>query len=324
MTTEEFKERVFEKYGDEVEILSKYNGGTSPIDFVYHCEKHGDTYKTINAKNILAKSFSPCKECTKKQRSKKAKNPLRFDKEYQYNRLVQYVESKGGKLISKEWTRAKDLYEIDCNNPDHPNFFNNADKIMNSKQWCPYCCGRKGDFEEEIREIIHSKNGELLSEYINSQTHVQVKCNKHNYIWDIMPFNIKKGRWCPVCNLTESEKITYDFLMNNKIKFDIQHTFDDLVGRNNEKLRFDFAIYINNTLILLEIDGDEHRSRGESSYSRTVRRNDKLKNKYCSNKNIQLIRIPYYNGKNPTYEEFYEVIDKVLTEKIINKYNIAI
>ena len=52
-TTEQFKEDVFKKHGDKVEILSEYLGDTKPIDILYHCEKHGDVYKTLNAKNIF-------------------------------------------------------------------------------------------------------------------------------------------------------------------------------------------------------------------------------------------------------------------------------
>jgi len=242
-----------------------------------------------------------------------------------YNEFKRIVNSKGGILIGDKWTKSKDLYEIDCGCSEHPNFFNTADKIMNSNQWCPYCCGRKGDFEKEIKEIIHSKNGELLSEYTNSYGHVKVKCNIHNYVWDIMPLNIKKGRWCPVCNLVESEKITYDYLNNSGLKFDIQYGFDDLyVVDISEKLRFDFVVFINRKIILIEIDGDNHRTCYTSERLQKTKEYDNLKNEYCVNNHIKLIRIPYYNYKNPPYEEFYNVVKETITNEILNNYNIAI
>ncbi|QPW56475.1 hypothetical protein IRP61_11405 (plasmid) [Clostridium botulinum] len=63
---------------------------------------------------------------------------------------------------------------------------------MNKPTWCPYCSHHAGDFENEVKQIVHKQNGQLLSRYQNAVTHVRVKCNIHNYEWDIMPLNIKK------------------------------------------------------------------------------------------------------------------------------------
>lgn len=315
-STEEYKEKVFKKYGDKVNILSEYNGGTSPIDFVYYCEEHGEIYKTINAKNILAKSFSPCGECTREIQSKKAKSSLKYDKSYQYNRLVDYVTSKGGKVITKEWTTAKSIYEIDCGNPNHPNFFVTADSLINKPQWCPYCCGRKGNFENEIKDIIHSKNGELLSKYINSNTHVKVQCNKHNYIWDIMPLNIKKGRWCPVCSMVYSEKVVYDYLINNNYQIKVQYGFDDLVGKNNEKLKYDIAILnkFDKLIGLIEVDDVEHRYNTKQPRRIEARNRDKQKDRYCEENNIKLFRLQFYNNNKEflNYNWYYKYIKNSL------------
>lgn len=38
-------------------------GSEKPINLVYHCPIHGDTYTTINAKNICKPYFLPCKKC---------------------------------------------------------------------------------------------------------------------------------------------------------------------------------------------------------------------------------------------------------------------
>ena len=132
---------------------------------------------------------------------------------------------------------------------------------MNSNQWCPYCCGRKGDFENEIRDIVHSKNGELLNEYTNALTHVKVKCKEHNFIWDIYPFNIKKGRWCPVCNMIYAEKVVYDYLTNEKIKFVPQALLDNKLGKDGVPYRFDFGIFDekDNIAAVIEVDGEYHQ-----------------------------------------------------------------
>lgn len=322
-TTDQYKEKVYNKYGDAVVIIGEYYGDTKPIEFSYHCIEHGDIHKSINAKNILSSSFQPCDLCASNLKSLKGLSRLNA-KEDQYNRLKLHCENKGGSLISTEWTRAKDLYEIDCGNPDHPNFYNNADKILNSNQWCPYCYGRKGNFQERYKQLIESKNGDMLSDYINQNTHIRVRCKEHNYIWDISPTNLNKGRWCPVCNLWESEKIAYDCLMNNNLIFDIQYSFDDFTGETCEKYRFDFVVFINNKIILIEVDGDFHRKCFTKDRTMQVQEYDELKNQYCKSKKIPLIRVPYYNNKKPTYDEFYAEFNDVVQKEIINKYSIVV
>ena len=41
-----------------------------------------------------------------------------------------------------------------------------------------------------------------------------------------------------------------------------------------------------------------------------TKRHDKIKNEYCKNNNIELIRIPYYEKEN---------IYNILTDKLLNK-----
>jgi len=84
------------------------------------------------------------------------------------------------------------------------------------------------------------------------------------------------------------------------IKYIQQQRFKNLTstGRNCDQLMFDFGIYDNNTLIyLIEFDGiqhfdETHHNWSENSFERT-KHNDLIKNKYCFDNNIPLIRIPY-------------------------------
>jgi len=325
---DEYVKKVKEKHGDKVDIVSKYNGSQEPITLIYHCGKHGDSEKTINAKNVFSSSFQPCKNCDLEKKSKSGKGKPK-DKQSHYDRLKAYCESKGGKLITEQWTRAKDIYEVSCGNPDHPNFFSSADSLVNKPQWCPYCCGRKGNFQEEIDEIIKSKNGSLLTSYVRACDPVRVMCNKHNYIWDIMPLNIKKGRWCPICNLPYSEKVVYDYLIEKGCIVRVQHTFDDLLGNNKEKLKYDFAILDKdfNLIQLIEVDDDEHRQNHKQLKRIKARERDIKKDEYCKIHNINLFRLEYRTSSNEDRKNFtnrdwyYEYIDNNLSKILITKHN---
>lgn len=307
-----FEEKVMNYHGDNVEILSEYIGSEKPIDIVYHCKEHGDTYKTLNAKNICKNYFNPCRICQNIHKSESNAGNSK-EKSFYLKRLQDYCISNGGYLISTKWTIAKDLYEVKCGNPDHPTFWSNADSLVNKPQWCPYCSGRAGDFKNEIKDIITLKDGELLSEYINAGTYVKVRCNKHNHEWDVLPNNLKKGRWCAICSMGFSEKVVWDYFKKNQCNIIYQYTFDDLLGCDIEKLRYDFGVLSNNgeLIYLIEVDDEEHRDNHDNCERRQIARlRDNQKDEYCSINNIKLYRmeVPFRSKNKWAYEDYYRYI----------------
>ena len=55
------------------------------------------------------------------------------------------------------------------------------------------------DFKKELYEL--NPNLEVLSdEYINNDTKVKIRCNKHNYTWEVKPRTILAAGKCPVCS----------------------------------------------------------------------------------------------------------------------------
>lgn len=193
--------------------------------------------------------------------------------------------------------------------------------MYSGNHWCPYCSGRKGNFQEELATICKNHNGELISDYIDAQTHVLVKCNEHNYVWDMLPSNLKKGRWCPICSMGFNEKVVWDYLKNMMCNIQVQYRFDDLVGENNEKLKFDFAVFNDDSKLvyLIEIDDEEHRCRCLSDTPRQNQRKmalerDKIKDEYCKNNNIPLFRmeVPFKGISKWDYEDYYRYINTEL------------
>ena len=84
-----------------------------------------------------------------------------------------------------------------------------------------------------------------------------------------------------------------NYLTNNNINFIHQFSFNDCI--NIRKLPFDFYLPEHNTCI--EFDGEQHfkplkRFGGEQNFI-YIQKNDEIKNKYCLEKNIKLIRIKY-------------------------------
>lgn len=82
------------------------------------------------------------------------------------------------------------------------------------------------------------------------------------------------------------------------IEYKTEKTYKDLLSKNGGFLRFDFLLCLDNKEnILIELDGEQHykpceKFGGEESFQ-NLKENDALKDKYCKEHNIPLIRIPY-------------------------------
>lgn len=94
--------------------------------------------------------------------------------------------------------------------------------------------------------------------------------------------------------LSQGAQAIKDFLIDNNFMFYQEYTFTDLPKR-----RFDFAIYDPNNpkqiIRLIEFDGQQHNLDSASNWhTPELVQRDIEKNQYALQKNIPLIRIPYY------------------------------
>lgn len=96
------------------------------------------------------------------------------------------------------------------------------------------------------------------------------------------------------CLKSKGELKVGEILRDNKIKFEKQKIYNDLIGRKHGVLKFDFYVIDGNYLI--EYDGKQHFEKGgyinEEKFN-IIKENDNKKNDYCKGKGIPLIRIPY-------------------------------
>jgi hypothetical protein len=105
-------------------------------------------------------------------------------------------------------------------------------------------------------------------------------------------------------NLSYGEKTIADLLTLFNISYERNKSFDDLtvafrdirkkIGRPPE---FDFYITYNDMQYIIEYDGSQHfiATAGWSSTDKVknTHESDMIKNEYCFNNNIPIIRIPY-------------------------------
>lgn len=104
---------------------------------------------------------------------------------------------------------------------------------------------------------------------------------------------------CPKYASSKGEKLISKIFQNNQIKFETQWHFDkhkDLSSAVGRYLSFDFFLPDHN--LCIGYDGEQHFKPvihwgGESNLIKTQKR-DQIKNQFCLDNNISLVRIPYW------------------------------
>ena len=124
----------------------------------------------------------------------------------------------------------------------------------------------------------------------NTHTRWICKCECGNIVSvDLGNLRSGKSQSCGCVRSSNEERII-KMLINNNKEFNYQHTFSDLPSKS-----YDF--YIENKYII-EFDGLQHFKYSETGWStkenyERTHANDLIKNKYCFEHNIPIIRIPY-------------------------------
>ena len=98
------------------------------------------------------------------------------------------------------------------------------------------------------------------------------------------------------CIKSRGENIINSILQENNIIYKREYTFDDLLGVNQGKLRFDFAIFNkeNQLIKLIEFQGRQHFEETKL-WNNDNKIHDEYKREYCRKHNIELLEIPYYD-----------------------------
>lgn len=97
------------------------------------------------------------------------------------------------------------------------------------------------------------------------------------------------------CLKSRGEEKIAQLLTQNSVSFIKEHTYIDCVNFAGNRLRFDFLV---ENSYLIEYDGEQHfktQNHGWNTeeYLTKVQLHDQIKNEYCLEHNIPLIRIPY-------------------------------
>lgn len=173
--------------------------------------------------------------------------------------------------------------------------------------------GKSKEKNIEIQNICNNEGYEILESYTRSKKTLSLKHIECGNIFNPLPYDFLKGTRCPYCCRSKGENIIKEFLEKNNFSFREQYKIDGC--KNKRRLSFDFAILDGDKVkVLIEYDGSQHFNpkfgmSSESKKFNNINKNDEIKNVFCRENNIPLIRIKYFRSRN----------DNSLKEKIINK-----
>lgn len=182
--------------------------------------------------------------------------------------------------------------------PEHGVFEQTYFKHINLKRKCKKCADENNKFTKEefidrANKVHNFRYDYSNINYINTNSSINIKCLIHGEFTQRASDHVNKKNGCPHCKNSKGENIIDNFLINNNINYIRQKRFSDC--KYKKLLRFDFYIPANN--ICIEFDGLQHfKSReffgGIKKYD-DLKIKDNIKNEYCKNNNINLIRISY-------------------------------
>lgn len=102
---------------------------------------------------------------------------------------------------------------------------------------------------------------------------------------------------CGCIKRSHGEDIIFRVLNIFNVHFETEYSFSDLTGERHQPFRFDFALFANDNKFacLIEYQGEQHFNDKKSEFGARQRLySDKIKDKYCEEKHIHLVKIPYW------------------------------
>lgn len=288
-TTLEFIKKANKIHGSKYDY-SFVNYKKSSIKIKINCLLHEQFLQTP-ANHLSGHGCSKCGDTINGDRSRmkirefiKKSNEIHANK-YNYS-LVEYKNSS---------TKVK----IICR--EHGIFKQTPNSHISSKSGCICCSGKnKITLESFIKRAnkIHGNKYDYshVNEIKNNSIKIKIICDKHKEFTQSPDAHLNKKQGCPNCNESKGENIISNLLSEKNIIFNRQKTFKNCINdKTGRFLKFDF--YLPNNNLCIEFDGEQHfrpikRFGGEKGYNSTIYR-DNIKNKFCVDNNIDIIRIKY-------------------------------
>lgn len=273
---------------------SLVNYKKSKENIIIICPEHGEFNSTPD-NHIRRKSG--CPYC-----SKNKSNNLLFIKKSKcvHGEIYDYSKVK--------YEKHRSVVTIIC--PTHGDFLQTPDSHLQGSG-CIYCFK---NMKTTIKNFINKSNNKheykydysIVSKIKNNTSKITIICPNHGKFQQQVRHHMS-GSGCPSCNESKGEREIGKILKENNIMFEIQKTFNKCKNKEtSQNLKFDF--YLPNFNACIEFDGIQHFEPvkyfgGEKAF-KGVQKRDKIKDEYCKENNIRLIRIKHSESILKSLEKY--------------------
>lgn len=306
------------KRSDRVDKYGKHKWGW------YQCPDCGQLFEALN-QNVKVGDACRCFDCRIKwHKENSIFNTL--NKKYQPGMRVGpydilFIEEEGHSGHSR-------LGRFKCPICGDTNWITRLSDVCAGKSTkCPSCYKKEHitrciiNEKDSANDLTGYKFGKLTVDYLIEQD----KVDPYGRLWhcscecggtrDVHSRDLTSGHiWHCGCStpISKGENRIVEILSSLDISYEREYSFSDCVNDiTNKKLRFDF--YLPDYNCCIEYDGIQHYK--ETTWRHITlqdeQRKDNIKNRYCNEKDIKLIRIPYWD---------YEKLDEQYLVYLINRH----
>ena len=311
----EIKDRLYRQVGNEYELVNEKSYEDTQTKTMIRHNTCGYEY------SVIMNNFfhgNRCPKCSTFSGSIKRTQDIQIIKDRLYRQVGNEYELVNEKSYKNTQTKTVIRHNT-CGyeyNTKLNDFFDGAR--------CPKCnLSKRTQDIQTIKKRIYKEvkdEYELINEesYKNTHTKTMIRHNICGYEYNVTlsDFFHNDSR-CPKCNLSKGEKSIENFLFSKDIPFISQYKIKEC--RNKYSLQFDFAILRdNNKPILIEYDGKQHYevisfSKDSNSNLKNfeeTKLRDQIKDRYCRENNISLIRIKYNQNIETCMKRVLQLLKK--------------
>lgn len=243
-----------------------------------------------------------------------------YQKNRMRNKYKEYIGKRYGKLVVESVINIDNHMKLKCL-CDCGNIYNARlpDLISGHVKSCG--CYGKSFHESHLMELQYKDLSGKTFGHLTAIEPLQQRSTTGNIIWrclcdcgnshDVSSASLLSGNTQSCgCVKSRGESKIATLLNANGIKFKKQFWFDDLRSDSHSPYYFDFGIISNNGHLeyLVEYDGVQHFKANNYGWNtddcyKGVSERDQVKNQYCVDHGIPLIRIPYTKLDNLCFED---------------------
>ena len=263
-----------------------------------YCGKEYETSYCVIRNAINNGELNACRYCASQKVHSKTAN---IRAERNYDLAVSECNKRGYELLTPKEELTTVCMYVTIKTPSTTtqvwldNFIRGHDCFVESY--------KNRDFKRVDKNVIKNElsldgnvwcNEDEYTNCIDRCLKIKCKCGKYfrtsyaNY----HKANVRKCRSC-TASASSGEIGVKSALEELGVQYETEKRFSDC--RDIKPLPFDF--YVPNYNLIIEFDGQNHFYEVYPTHEKTVA-HDKIKNEYCKKNNINILRIPYWDGNN--------------------------